>query len=114
MKRITWIVGTGFDRNGTVIGSAARDAFISQAQGYLTDKYGGFTMYEGRGAWKDKQGLLVEEDSVTFVVYVTEEESVKGVVKFEGDLYKTNLTLKSLFNQESVLVEVQETEARFV
>ncbi len=72
------------------------------AKGILIDHFGGFTIQEANGGWKDGDTIYQE---YTLVIYLS-DTSLDDVHKAADDLIKA-------FNQSSVLIQANETTTEF-
>jgi hypothetical protein len=71
--RVDITIGTGKTHDGRSILPEQRTAFIDDALATLAETFGGVTLAEGRGAWKDDAtGSIVVESSATFTVYLSD------------------------------------------
>lgn len=101
---VKFYVGTGFDQSGVAIQSAP--ALIELAERKLCEYFGGGTVYQHTGLWQDFVGPVVKEPGITLVSVVTEDQlsNVRPVAVY----------LRSLFNQNCVLVTRSEVFAEFI
>jgi len=71
--RIDITIGTGKTHDGRTILPDTRKAWTDDALVKLAETFGGVSLAEGRGAWKDPDtGSVVVESSATFTVYLTD------------------------------------------
>lgn len=74
------------------------------AQNILTKKVDGATIYEASGIYKHENGAVVIEQTLRIEILNVSEQIIDELIK----------TLKIVFNQESVLVQNEDVNIRFV
>lgn len=75
---------------------------------YLALRFGGYTLTEATGAYRMDDGTLVREPVNLYRVLVTENPENDATLRFLASFVAT------VARQESVLLEVTATDARFV
>ena len=97
-------VGVGKDRFGADItfsnALARRDSSLRHA----SNIFGGATVTENFGAWKDDDGVIIYEESWTWTIISDKKDKFREFAAFLRDLY----------NQSAVLLVVSEVESEFV
>lgn len=68
------------------------------------DKFGGSTIYESRGSYRHDDGTMVHETTLRIEICFAEFEQIKAFAQ----------VLKVVFNQETILVEVQTVESELI
>ena len=68
----------------------------------LLNKVEGATIFQARGLYKHDNGQNVIENTLRIELLFTDEETVKSIVN----------TLKDVFNQESVAVQIEEINSQ--
>lgn len=102
METVRFFVGMGFDKDGQPVTHAG--AKLRECAEYLSQLFGGCTVLDGSGYWKDEKGLLIREPAIDFEI-VTDKEHL---------LIEAATTLKRVFNQTSVLMTKQQVESAMV
>lgn len=106
MKKISFFVGQGYNKYGEEFSTKKIAILRKKAYLFLMQEFGGFTVLETFGGYKNFKGEEVFEPGIQVVVYgnYTERE-IENAAKF----------LRELFEQEQVLYTVENApEARFV
>lgn len=70
----------------------------------IVEKVGGGSIYEGRGVYKHEDGKIVIENSLQVQLFDCEVAKVYEIIE----------ALKLALNQESIILETEEVESRFV
>ncbi|WNY27805.1 DUF3574 domain-containing protein [Methanolapillus ohkumae] len=92
VEKYTLYVGTS-DKNGNAIYSLEE---AKQIVNPICDKYvPGYTVFEASGHWTTENGVLIDENTLVYVFYRTDEEHIIAIM---------NDVLKEL-HQSAVLVE---------
>ena len=81
---------------------------IEAARQHLADVFGGFSEYEGKGAWKNSDGDVVEENIVRF------EAAHSRMMELRVESYIIAHNVKHFCDQEEVYVEFSDAEINFV
>lgn len=106
MYKVSITVGLEKDKDGKEVTDVSA---IDSTTKTISDITGGVTMVTGVGAYIMKStGVLVLEDVITFHTY-TDDYTVVVWLK-----HKVATKLKASLNQESVLVEVNETNMELI
>ena len=92
-QQVQFITGEGFDRWGKPIDGVL--TLESKAYRYVADTFGGYSSVHLDGGWVSNN-QLVQEPSLAITVFASEDKLSK--------VPETAEYLRSLFNQESVLV----------
>lgn len=103
MKKMTINVGTGVDKQGSLIDMAtAHVARVDIAEQAAT-MFGNVIFIPTNGAWKAPDGRIVEEVGWAIVVYADEAPS---------DAFPA--FVRDLLSQQTVIVTVEDVNARFL
>lgn len=86
-------------------GSFVSPSEFGIVEGILIDRFGGFTRFEGHGAWVNGQATVEHEPSMVY-------EAVADLPSVETREIAS--LLKNVAGQESVLVTVEELHGEFV
>ena len=105
MKLVKIVIGQGLDRDGKELGWR-RATLRPEALTLAAKVLGGYTTYDGHGGWINPRGELIQERSLTIESYIP-DSSVDAVYPLAQELGK-------IFNQEQVVVVVQDAEVKFV
>jgi hypothetical protein len=100
--KITFIVGIGEDEDGNPLPTALVESSLQVAYLDTAKAFGGYTAYRGKGGWIDPSHKLIQEDSVTIVVY-TDTIIAEAIAVAHAEY------LRDLFRQSSVLVSFEPT-----
>ena len=105
MFRVEIIVGRELDKDNVRI----RDAYTraKDALSLLSGVFGGCTLIESKGAWKDPKGELVREDGFIFRIDGVSAEDIQKARVAAHDI-------RILFNQSSVVFTVIEASTEFI
>ena len=79
------------------------DEAKARAEEILIDRFGGYTIQEANGGWKDDDGTLYQEYTIVIYLSDTTAEEVHAAAD----------TLIAAFNQSSVLIQTNETRTEF-
>jgi hypothetical protein len=99
--RIDFTFGVGQDKEGLAIDRDQQQRAIREIKTEAAKLFGGYTLYQAQGGWINGGGRLVEEDSMTLTVYITDE--ILGYSR-QNDVAQLSSTIKEQLNQESILV----------
>ncbi len=100
MKRVTFSIGLS-DSKGSPIPLDTRSRLCSQTWSYLVSKFGGYTVTEVSGGWKDPGGKEYREDGLDVWVNTDKVLGVDAAA----------LWLAELWGQEAVMVTIESIEA---
>jgi len=110
--KIEFGFGIGEDRHGRLI--AQNDA--KRAVRAICDKaaslFGGYTLLDTFGGWKNEQGRLVEEPGKTLVIYIT--DAMQEFANVEARKIKLVTLVKELLDQQAVAVITTEVEIEYL
>lgn len=108
MKKVTFAIGMEFDKDGNAIMSHSGLDPIDLAYRRIAQVFGGYSAHEVNGGWITPQGDLVAENALVIEVFV---DGSYGDSWKPGMIEDTAQWLADLFNQESVMVAIQEVES---
>lgn len=95
MRKVSYFVGQGIDRNGRQIDVAALPGIQNKVYQYLIAEFGGFTAYPGVGGYRDGN-VVALEPSITFVVYTDAgDRSLENGAKFLREAFLQSEVLYS-------------------
>ena len=89
---------------GVIIDRALQSRMADKVMGDMADLFGGCTVTEARGAWKDKTGKLVKEP-VVLVESFTDEA---GANWHTDDVFALAEEVCGIMGQESIALEVND------
>lgn len=101
--------GTQLDRDGVEISDHIRTLGIAEARQLAADLFGGCTLIETNGDWKDETGRCFSERGATLVILTTE-----GLPGLEGHIKQLAEDIKDSLYQKSVLVVRYPVQAEFI
>jgi hypothetical protein len=109
MHRITFTIGQGKDKDGKLLAESIYDLGIRRrtAGKRIAEVFGGYTLTIVSGGWLDGCGDLIEEESIILMAICTDEHRLASVPSL-------GVYLREAFNQEYVLVTVEEISAKFI
>jgi hypothetical protein len=102
METVRFFVGMGYDKDNQPVTKAGEK--LRECAEYLSALFGGCTVLDGSGYWKDERGMLIREPAIDFEI-VTDKEHL---------LIEAATTLKRVFNQSAVLMTKQKVESAMV
>lgn len=105
-KLFTLYVGTQLTRDGRHIDPAEQTFRIDRAKHILADKFGGYSVGLVQGGYVAHDGKLAQEDAIRFEV-TTLDNAVDRIKE-------AAMTLRNLFEQESILLNCTTVESEFV
>ncbi len=100
MKRVTYSIGLS-DSKGSPIPPETRARLCSQTWSYLVSKFGGYTVTEVSGGWRDSRGKEYREEGLDVWVNTDKLYMVDAVAEW----------LSELWDQEAVMVTIEPIEA---
>lgn len=102
MIKLEITTGIGLERNGKPLDPARRERAIEQLTTLALTLWGGVTITEGRGAWRNEAGTVFVEPSITFTTVGPGRVEMTGP---DGDFVREFVErAKEELNQESALV----------
>ncbi len=102
MKRVSFSVGLS-NTHGEPIPQSTRARLCGQTYSYLVDRFGGYTVMEVSGGWKDGVGREYREEGLLFWSDI--ESNRMGMVDGAASW------LAEVWDQEAVMVTVENIEA---
>ncbi len=100
MKRVTFSIGLS-DKLGEPIPLDTRSRLCGQTWSYLVSKFGGYTVTEVSGGWKDSAGKEYREEGLDIWVNTDKTWGVDAAAEW----------LAELWDQEAVMVTIEAIEA---
>ena len=101
MKKVTMYIGLN-DKDTKQQKISTIEAY-KMCQNVFADFFGGSTIFEGKGTYTHENGQMVFENTLICIVYTDDIEGVK----------KAATTIKTVLNQESIAIEVVESNSFF-
>lgn len=101
VQTVRFFVGIGYDKNNQPVLKAGEK--IRECAEYLSNLFGGVTVLDAHGYWKN-ENQLVREPSIDFEVVTDKEHFLMDAAE----------TLKKVFNQSAVLMTRQPVEMQMV
>ena len=101
MKKITMTVGL-FDRETKKQEISTLESY-KMCQNVFADFFGGSTIFEGKGTYTHDSGEMVFENTLVCIIYTENIEDVK----------KAASVIKTALNQESIAIEIVESNSFF-
>lgn len=99
MQMVTITIGTGYDVNNCKIEEERFQVNLTMTHSLLSDIFGGCTILESEGSWKNQRGQLIREKGITV------KTAVDGMNTSLKDVLALGQNLATVWNQESVMVE---------
>ena len=97
MKQVRYYIGTGEDKKHNKIDNVASK--LQKCASFLSENFGGCSVFEGFGYWKEDTGYTARESSVMI-------EIITGADNKE--IASAGRKLKDIFQQNSVLMSISE------
>lgn len=96
--RITIGMGVEFDRNNRRMERAGVASALRSIEGIACNLFGGCTIYQTRGSWKNSQGIVVAEQGITLLAYCPDSdvnaEAARQLAEFaKGELRQESVVL---------------------
>ena len=82
MRRIDIFIGTGKERDGTPIGVDREVKWVESVLKDAAETFGGGTMVQSAGSWKDPVGSAVIETGVILTLFVPDTITTHNVGEF--------------------------------
>ena len=101
MKKVTMYIGLN-DKDTKQQKISTIEAY-KMCQNVFADFFGGSTIFDGKGTYTHENGQMVFENTLICIVYTDDIEGVK----------KAATTIKTVLNQESIAIEVVESNSFF-
>lgn len=98
--KIEFCFGTGFDRNQNPLTVEERRFGLNQIKQGAVEIFGGYTLVDTEGGWRNPAGVLVEETGKSLVIYTIEKPSFIVREKIEGMISIIKMALR----QETICV----------
>ena len=107
MKKVTFIIGKGFEKDGTPIVPHIQENRTKQTFKAVAKAFGGYTATHCFGGWIDDKGELVEETSLKIecLTDIPNVQSISETLAF---------SFAALWNQDCVVLEISNTEYSFI
>lgn len=105
MKRITIITGSGYDKDNNRLSMGAIMIAKRDASKLLCEAFGGVTVSQVQGQWISDTNGLVGESGLKFEVMCEDDLAL-----FNNSLKALAQTIRDLFNQEKVVLQVENLE----
>ena len=101
MKKVTMFIGLN-DQNTKKQEISTIEAY-KMVQNVCAEAFGGSTIFSGKGTYTHNNGSMVYENTLICIVYTDDMDGVK----------KAATIIKTALNQESVAIEVVESNSFF-
>ena len=101
MKKVTMYIGLN-DKDTKQQKISTIEAY-KMCQNVFADFFGGSTIFDGKGTYTHENGEMVFENTLVCIVYTDNMDNVK----------KAATTIKTVLNQESIAIEVTESNSFF-
>ena len=101
MKKVTMFIGLN-DQHTKKQEISTIEAY-KMVQNVCVEAFGGSNIFEGKGTYKHNDGSMVYENTLICIVYTEDLEGIKNATT----------TIKTVLNQESVAIEVVESNSFF-
>ena len=101
MKKVTMFIGLN-DQHTKKQEISTIEAY-KMVQNVCVEAFGGSTIFEGKGTYTHNDGSMVYENTLICIVYTEDLEGIKNAAT----------TIKTVLNQESVAIEVVESNSFF-
>ena len=101
MKKVTMYIGLN-DKDTKQQKISTIEAY-KMCQNVFADFFGGSTIFDGKGTYTHENGEMVFENTLVCIVYTDNMDNVK----------KAATTIKTVLNQESIAIEVVESNSFF-
>lgn len=98
----TITVGVEFSKGGLKISKAAQKLANKLAAEAILSRFGGFTVREGIGAWKDGEGKVVSEKCLSYEVCVLQQFEIGSEI--DNSIKRIASLIRQYFNQECVVI----------
>lgn len=117
--KITFGLGTSFKGDGSSIGANEYIMMLNQAKQKMIEMYDAYTLTQISGGWRNSHKKLVEESGISLSVTIELTESnlftrVEEMRGHESKAVEVAESLKNIFYQEAVYLEVQEVRMALV
>ncbi len=96
MYKVSWIVGTGRDKDNQAIAIPDANKNAEAALRGIAVIFGGVSVSNGIGGWINGQGELVQESYIQLEVVTDNLESVRKVSESLRDLFQQNCILETV------------------
>lgn len=110
--RITFIVGTGFRKDGSPISSGARHCMANRAEQFFLKTCGGYNFTNGSGGWREvdpTRGKVSTRDwQETNIVYTVLVDAGTVAVKPLAEWVRDN------FEQKCIVVTTETVDCDFI
>lgn len=113
-KRITIIVGCGFDRDNNPISATDQGVAIVVVQQQGVDWFGGLTITRGEGVWRNNGKVIAEPCLVIVAVVVTERISGRDDTSYNQRARDYAQLVRTTFNQSSVVLAIDDCSLSFI
>ena len=80
--RVEWHLGAGKDRHGRTILPEDRQRIKAEALAYFARMFGGVSITDQTGAWRDPSGSIVVEEGITVVAYADSSAMADPAARF--------------------------------
>ncbi len=94
--------GIGFNRDGQPIRPKERTEALVNIRNKACELFGGCNMVHGQGSWESPEGRIVDEPSVTLIIWVTGNPVDIG--RHCLNARKLASFIRQLLNQHTVLI----------
>lgn len=110
MKRVTIGAGVEFNQNSRPISPTSLDCFRQAIVNMTALVYGGCTIIETYGAWKDASGQIVREKGWSIIVLLSPEHEKDA--QFHAD--NIGLFVRDTLDQSAVYVTLEDVNGKLL